>query len=136
MTSFERQNIGEKLFQNFSYPDLDGPGALSGFAGIHHMILDSIQKSDLDFRKDLFSNIILTGGTTMMKGFTERISKQLPEICPQNAKVKILPASNNRRFQPWVGGSILSSLGSFQQMWMSKQEYEEHGAIMIERKCS
>jgi actin-like protein 6A len=71
----------------------------------------------------------------MMKGFAERINKQLPDICPPNAKVKILPASNNRRFQPWVGGSILSSLGSFQQMWMSKQEYEEHGAIMIERKC-
>jgi len=42
MTSYERQNIGEKLFQNFSYPDLDGPKAVSGFAGVHHMILDSI----------------------------------------------------------------------------------------------
>jgi actin-like protein 6A len=49
-------------------------------------------------------------------------------------KVKVLGCSE-RKFSPWVGGSILSSLGSFQQMWMSKQEYEEHGAIMIERKC-
>jgi actin-related protein len=42
---------------------------------------------------------------------------------------------SEKKFSPWLGGSILSSLGSFQQMWMSKQEYEEHGAIMIERKC-
>lgn len=98
------------------------------------MIVESIQKSDIDIRRELFSNIILTGGTTMMKGFSERIQKHLPDISPQNIRVKVL-SSNERRFQPWVGGSILSSLGSFQQMWMSRYEYEEHGSIMIERKC-
>ncbi|CAM4341214.1 unnamed protein product [Lepidochelys kempii] len=39
-----------------------------------------------------------------------------------------LIASNStmeRRFSPWIGGSILASLGTFQQMWISKQEYEE-----------
>jgi len=98
------------------------------------MIVESISKSDIDIRRDLFQNIILSGGTTNMKGFAERVQKQLPEISPQNVRVKVL-GSFDRRFQPWVGGSILSSLGSFQQMWMSRQEYEEHGSIMIERKC-
>ena len=98
------------------------------------MIVESISKSDIDIRRDLFQNIIINGGNTMFKGFTERVQKQLPDISPQNVKVKVL-GSNDRRFQTWVGGSILSSLGSFQQMWMSRQEYEEHGAIMIERKC-
>jgi actin-related protein len=98
------------------------------------MIVESISKSDIEIRRDLFQNVILSGGTTMMKGFQERVQKQLPDISPQNVKVKVLGGSD-RKFLPWVGGSILSSLGSFQQMWMSRQEYEEHGAIMIERKC-
>ena len=85
---------------------------ISGFAGVHHMVVESIQKSDIDIRRELFSNIILTGGTTMMKGFSERVQKLLPDISPQNIRVKVL-SSNERRFQPWVGGSILSSLGSF-----------------------
>ncbi len=82
LSAFERQSIGEKMFQNFSYPDIESPQGLSGFAGVHQMILESIQKSDLDFRKDLFSNIILSGGTTLMRGFTDRVNKLLPEICP------------------------------------------------------
>lgn len=76
------------------------------------MIVESISKSDIDIRRELFQNIILTGGTTMMKGFQERMQKQLPEISPQNVRVKVL-GSFDRRFQPWVGGSILSSLGTF-----------------------
>lgn len=142
MTSFERQNIGEKLFQNqsslsISKDDFDKQNIqsdLAGFSGINQMIVESISKSDIEIRRDLFQNVILSGGTTMMKGFQERVQKQLPDISPQNVKVKVLGGSD-RKFLPWVGGSILSSLGSFQQMWMSRQEYEEHGAIMIERKC-
>jgi actin-related protein len=92
---------------------------LSGFSGVHQMIVESISKSDIEIRRDLFQNVILSGGTTMMKGFSERVSKQLPDISPQNVKVKVL-GGNDRKFLPWVGGSILSSLGSFQQMWMSR----------------
>jgi actin-related protein len=83
------------------------------------MIVESISKSDIEIRRDLFQNVILSGGTTMMKGFQERVQKQLPDISPQNVKVKVLGGSD-RKFLPWVGGSILSSLGSFQQMWMSR----------------
>jgi len=39
-----------------------------------------------------------------------------------------------RRFSVWLGGSILGSLGSFHQMWMSKAEYDEHGPALIHRK--
>lgn len=88
--------------------------------------------------------MVLAGGNTLFKGFLERLQRQIPEISPQNVKVKVVSGSGGgsastsgteRRFSSWVGGSILSSLGSFQQMWMSRQEFEEHGAIMIERKC-
>ena len=133
LSAYERQHIAEKLFLN-NGGDLP-EGSISGFSGVHQMIVESISKSDIDIRRDLFQNIILSGGTCNFTGFQKRMEKQLPEVSPQNVRVKVL-GSFDRRFQPWVGGSILSSLGSFQQMWMSRQEYEEHGAIMIERKCS
>ena len=105
-----------------------------GFTGVQNTVVEAIGKTDIDIRRDLFGNVILSGGNTNFKGFEERLGKQLPEIAPQNVKTKVIHSAE-RKFTPWVGGSILSSLGSFQQMWMSKQEYEEHGTIMIERKC-
>jgi actin-related protein len=49
----------------------------------------------------------------------------------------LIAANGNqeRRFGSWIGGSILASLGSFQQMWISKQEYEENGKSQVDRKC-
>jgi len=98
------------------------------------MAVEAIGKTDIDIRRDLFQNIVLAGGNSCFKGFVERLQRQIPEIAPQNVKVKVIHSAE-RKFSPWIGGSILSSLGSFQQMWMSRQEFEEHGAIMIERKC-
>lgn len=122
----QRVSILEQMFSQSATTE--------GFTGIQNTIVESISKTDIDIRRDLFGNVILSGGNTNFKGFTERLQKQLPEISPQNVKAKVINTAE-RRFTPWVGGSILSSLGSFQQMWMSRQEYEEHGTIMIERKC-
>ena len=109
----------------------------ANFSGVQRMVADAIVRSDLDIRKELYNNIVVAGGNTLIPGFVERIQKLVPEIAPPNVKVKVIahmPAE--RKFSAWIGGSILSSLGSFQQMWMSRQEFEEHGAIMIERKCA
>jgi actin-like protein 6A len=62
----------------------------------------------------------------------------LVNICPLQAyKVKLQqPAATvERHFAAWVGGSILASLGSFQQMWFSRAEFNEYGAALLERKC-
>lgn len=122
----ERVSLPEQMFTAAS--------EVEGFTGVQNMVVDAIAKTDIDIRRDLFQNIIITGGNTCFRGFMERLQKQVPEVAPQNVRVKVI-ASAEKRFTPWVGGSILSSCGSFQQMWMSRQEYEEHGAIMIERKC-
>lgn len=98
------------------------------------MVAEAINRSDHDIRKDLFSNVIIAGGNAALKGVEERLQRQIPDIAPQGFKVKVLHGADVKT-TAWVGGSILSSLGSFQQMWMSAQEYQEHGAIMIERKC-
>ncbi|CAG2180294.1 unnamed protein product [Oppiella nova] len=52
-------------------------------------------------------------------------------------RLKVLSTNSTveRRYGAWIGGSILASLGTFQQMWISKQEYEEGGKAQVDRKC-
>ena len=74
----------------------------------------------------------------MLPGLTERLLSRLNELVPQmSMKVKVIAPTTpqERRFSVWIGGSILASLGSFQQLWMSKQEYDEVGASGMEAKC-
>ncbi|GAB2243694.1 hypothetical protein Droror1_Dr00023822 [Drosera rotundifolia] len=105
--------------------------------GLPQMVLESIKKCDFDIRRELFSSILLSGGTASMQQLKERLEKDLIEESPQAARVKVLASGNatERRFSVWIGGSILASLGSFQQMWFSKAEYEEHGPTYVQRKC-
>ncbi|XP_068669665.1 actin-related protein 4-like isoform X2 [Aristolochia californica] len=105
--------------------------------GLPQMVIESINKCDADIRRELFSSILLAGGTASMQQLKERLEKDLIEEAPQAARVKVLASGNatERRFSVWIGGSILASLGSFQQMWFSKAEFEEHGASYIQRKC-
>ena len=65
----------------------------------------------------------------------ERLEAELHGARP-NVRVKMTASASavERKFATWIGG-ILASLGSFQQMWMSKQEYEEHGAQLVHKKC-
>jgi actin-related protein len=46
------------------------------------MILESISRADVDIKRELFANIVLTGGTTMLKNFSERLQKILPDVAP------------------------------------------------------
>jgi len=62
---------------------------LKGFIGMQHAITDSINQSDLDIRKELYSNILVTGGNTMTQGFVTRLQKEIPDIAPQNLRVKV-----------------------------------------------
>eukprot|EP01024_Parvocaulis_polyphysoides_P045469 TRINITY_DN42603_c0_g1_i3.p1 TRINITY_DN42603_c0_g1~~TRINITY_DN42603_c0_g1_i3.p1 ORF type:complete len:386 (+),score=54.21 TRINITY_DN42603_c0_g1_i3:28-1158(+) len=103
-------------------------------AGIHETTFNSIMKCDVDIRKDLYGNIVLSGGTTMFPGIAERMNKEVTALAPQSMKVKVV-APPERKFSVWIGGSILSSLSTFQQMWIAKQEYEEAGPTIVHRKC-
>eukprot|EP01018_Ginkgo_biloba_P014166 Gb_30963 [translate_table: standard] len=118
---------------NMEKPDNSG----HSLRGLPQMVIESINKCDVDIRRELFSSILLAGGTASMQQMKERLEKDLMEEAPQAARVKVLASGNSteRRFSVWIGGSILASLGSFQQMWFSKAEYEEHGASYIQRKC-
>jgi len=103
-------------------------------AGIHETCFNSIAKTDIDIRKDLYGNIVMSGGTTMFEGIAERMTKELTNLAPSSMKIKVV-APPERKYSVWIGGSILASLSTFQQMWISKDEYEESGPGIVHRKC-
>ncbi|XP_006902072.1 PREDICTED: actin, cytoplasmic 1-like [Elephantulus edwardii] len=102
--------------------------------GIHETTFNSIMKCDVDIRKDLYASTVLSGGTTMYPGITNRMQKEITALAPSMMKIKII-ARPERKYSVWTGGSILASLSTFQQMWISKQEYDESGPSVIHRKC-
>jgi len=122
----ERFRCPEVLFQ----PSFIGKEA----SGIHDCTFQTIMKCDVDIRKDLYSNIVLSGGTTMFQGIGERMTKELTALAPSTMKIKVV-APPERKYSVWIGGSILSSLSTFQQMWISKAEYDESGPSIVHRKC-
>lgn len=102
--------------------------------GMHDTAYDSIMKTDIDIRKDLYNNIVMSGGTTMFAGIASRVQKEIEHLAPPSMKIKVI-APPERQYSVWIGGSILSSLSTFQQMWVSKSEYDEMGPSIVHRKC-
>lgn len=122
----ERFRCPEALFQP-SFLGLEIPG-------VHETTFNSVMKCDIDIRKDLYANIVLSGGTTMYPGIADRMHKEISNLAPNAMKVKII-APPERKYSVWIGGSILASLSTFQNMWISKQEYDESGPSIVHRKC-
>jgi actin-related protein len=122
----QRFRCPEVLFK----PDLIGKES----AGIHKLTYDSIMKCDVDIRRDLYTNTVLSGGSTMFPGIAERLTKEMTALAPASIKVKIV-APPERKYSVWIGGSILSSLSTFQDMWITKEEYDESGPGIVHRKC-
>jgi len=91
-------------------------------------------KCDVDVRKDLYANIVMSGGTTMFGGIAERLNKEVVALAPSSMKIKVI-APPERKYSVWIGGSILSSLSTFQTMWITKAEYDESGPSIVHRKC-
>ncbi|KAK1439412.1 hypothetical protein QVD17_05230 [Tagetes erecta] len=120
----ERFRCAEVLFR----PSLNGMGT----DGIHEMTYKSIMKSDVDIRKDLYENIVLSGGSTLFPGIADRLRKEITTLAPSGMGIKVI-AHPERKYSPWVGGSILASINNFQKEWISKGDYEESGASIVHR---
>jgi len=116
---------------------IDGKSSICGAA---FLVSNSIHLCDADIRSQLMSNVILTGGNSLLTGFSERLVNELQARTPPALRFKLInlqspQMTTERLFSPWIGGSILASLGTFHQMWISKREYEEKGKSIIETKC-
>jgi len=123
----ERFRAPETLFQ----PNFIGMES----AGIHKLTFDSIMKCDVDIRRDLYKNIVMSGGTTMFTGIPERLEKEMKALAPQGMDIKVI-APPERKYSVWIGGSILASLSTFEEMWVTKEEYDESGPTIVHRKCT
>ena len=122
----ERFRCPEMLFQ----PSFIGAEA----QGVHEFTYNSIMKCDVDIRKDLYGNIVMSGGSTMYPGIADRLQKEITALAPPTMKIKVI-APPERKYSVWIGGSILASLSTFQQMWITKDEYDEAGPSIVHRKC-
>ena len=103
-------------------------------SGIHETVYHSIMKGDVDIRKDLYANTVLSGGTSMYPGIADRMQKEITALAPSSIKIKII-APPERKYSVWIGGSILGSLSTFQAMWITKEEYDDAGPGIVHRKC-
>lgn len=122
--------------ERFRCPELLFDTSLIGkeYTGVGEAVYKSIMDADIDVRKELYGNIILSGGTTMLSGLSERIHKEVTDRCPPSMKVKVI-AQPERKFMVWIGGSVMASLSTFQSMWITKADYDEVGPNIVHRKC-
>lgn len=137
----QKLTLPEPLFAQAA--DISASGGGGGGDDVHahsipHIAVASLRRADVDVQRDVFANVVVTGGTSVLPGFSERLAHELRDACaPQTFKLKLIAAgfAAERRFSVWIGGSILASLGTFQQLWISKQEYDETGSQSVRQKC-
>ncbi|XP_071810240.1 actin-2-like [Asterias amurensis] len=122
----ERFRCPEAMFQ----PSLIGMES----TGAHEAVFNSIQKCDKDIRRDLFSNLVMSGGSTMFPGMADRMTKEVTALAPDSVKVKTI-APPERKYSVWMGGSILASLSTFSELAISKKQYDEVGSLIVHQKC-
>merc|ERR1711903_193992 len=138
MKKYEDTSEGEKMYelpdgrtlkvgnQRFRCPEVLFDPSLIGkeAAGVHETTYNTIMQCDVDIRKDLYGNVVMSGGSTMYPGIQDRLTKEIVALAPPT-----------RKYSVWIGGSILSSLATFQSMWITKEEFEDAGPGIVHRKC-
>ena len=132
----ERYRAAEALFDaSAALQDGDNPRPKDEHT-IPKLVQAAVQHVDADQRPLLLANIVVTGGSTLLYKFNERLNYEINSIYPSTRNKLIAPGPLvERKYAAWIGGSILASLGSFHQLWISRKEYEEHGANIVEKRC-
>lgn len=114
---------------------------------IPYQIIDSILKSDVENINTLFGNLIISGGASNLEGLSERLKFEIEKslanrthhlmaTIPPNMRIRhYTPAAKEANISAWLGGSILGSLSSFHDTWISKAEYDERGSSIVDKKC-
>ncbi|KAG7331851.1 hypothetical protein KOW79_005820 [Hemibagrus wyckioides] len=126
--TMERFRAPEILFR----PELIG----QDYYGMHESIFRSVLRSDVDLRRDLVGNIVLSGGNTLLAGLPERLQHEISGLAPVGLGERVkVTSSPDRDFSVWRGGAVLANMPSFSSAWISQEEYEEFGPQIVFRKC-
>jgi len=137
----ERYESGEMLFgKDCTERELTAASSSSlSPSPLQNLICDAVFKCERDQQAALLSTVILSGGGSCVEGIQERTRLEVENIIHTHTpgwRVKVLAAANpERRIASWLGGSILASLGSFGENWITKREYDESGSSIVTRKC-
>ncbi|CAB4389747.1 actin-related protein [Rhizophagus irregularis] len=124
-------NVVKLGTERFKAPEILFNPELIGleYAGIHQVVVDSINRVDLDLRKSLYANVVLSGGSTLYKDFGTRLLNEVRKLAVKDIKIKIY-APPERKYSTWIGGSILAGLSSFKKMWVSAEDFQEDPDII------
>ncbi|ORY29990.1 53 kda brg1-associated factor b [Naematelia encephala] len=110
--------------------------SLKDLVPLHQLVHDSIMACDVDVRAALLQNIVVVGNTSLTRGLCERLDFELAGLLPgQKIKIHSPTIPFERKYSSWLGGSVLASLGTFHQLWVTKDEYEEHGMSIVNQRC-
>lgn len=122
--------------ERFKVPEILFDPSICGreLKGIHQATYDCVTSCDIDLRRDLLKNIVLSGGTTMFPGIADRLAAEVKALAPSQVDVRV-HASAQRRYIVWLGASIVAQLSSFEQSLIWKSEYDELGPVIVHRKC-
>lgn len=82
---------------------------------MHQIVQDAIARTDLDLRKSLYLNIVLSGGSTLCKNFPDRLMREIKRLAVEDMKIRI-SAPAERKYTTWIGGSILAGLSTFRKV--------------------
>lgn len=125
--------IGDQLFQ--APEALFTPTQLGiQNPGLSKMVFCSITKCDANIQNNLYGEIVLSGGTTLFQGLDDRLLKELEQLASKGTPIKIT-APPDRWFSTWIGASIVTSLSSFKQMWVTSSDFKEFGTSVVQRRC-
>lgn len=100
----------------------------------HEIVFNSIIKADINIKNKLYNTVVLSGGNTQFKGMEEKMKYNLEKLAPKHMKIKIR-MNSNPQLSCWNGGNIISSLGSFRKMLVTKSDWDEKGRNIIHEKC-
>jgi actin-related protein len=118
----ERIEIPEIMFESTESPSLQ------------QLIYESVNSIDIHLKKDIMGNIILGGGNSMMKNFPERLKQEVKKIFGKDDDSIKINAQQERLYSAWIGASVVCSIGNFQHMWLSKNDFEEVGHNIVHKK--
>lgn len=102
--------------------------------GLHILAQKAIQECPMDYRRSLYGDIVLTGGTTLLEGFPQELWKRIHELIPASINLQ-MHAPPHRKQLVWIGGAVLASLSSFESLWVTNEEWKEAGRTILDRKC-
>ena len=113
----ERFLCPEALFQ----PSLAGKETLS----LAELTASAVEACpDLSLQQHMCFNVIVAGGSTLFPGLPGKLTKELRGLLPYRVNVIAPP---ERKHSVWIGGSIVTSLSTFQAMWVTRRDYQEFG---------